>query len=193
MVDPTPDALAAGYDDPHRKAERIVVDDDRFERTVAGGDGGWGVGGLVFDAGRTLFVREGETWLLPGGRLEGDESPEAGAIREIREETGIDVRITGLGAIAEQTLVHEETGETGVLYFATFHAEPAAPGFGTSSGATAGGAVSGTKEEPPREPPAERPTPKPTARRIDEAAWLSDVPETTFDRDLVVRLLDERA
>ncbi len=35
-------------------------------------------------------------WALPGGGVELDESPEEGVIREVREETGYDVELTGL-------------------------------------------------------------------------------------------------
>ena len=83
---PTPDELARRYDDPYRKSERFEIDPERFERGVQrDDDGAWGVGALVVHDGRGLFVREGDTWLLPGGRLESDESPEAGARREVRE------------------------------------------------------------------------------------------------------------
>lgn len=165
MVDPTPETVAARYDDPYRKAARVVVDGDRFER-APGDDGAWGVGALVVEGGRALLVREGDTWLLPGGRLESGESLEAGAMRELEEETGIDVDVTGLGAIAEQTFVHGETGETREFCFATFLAEPAST--------------------------ASRPTPGTDDARIDEVAWLAEVPSNTFDRDLVVRLSDGR-
>lgn len=160
----TPDALADRYDDePYRKADRLEVSAERFERATArGDDGSWGVGALVVDDGRALFVREGDTWLLPGGRLETDERPAAGAVREVAEETGIDVEVRGLAAIAEQTFVHEETGESFEFHFATFLAEPA-----------------DTSAEP-----------APSDPRTDEAAWLSAVPEDTFDRELVERLFD---
>jgi 8-oxo-dGTP pyrophosphatase MutT (NUDIX family) len=37
-----------------------------------------------------------DDWMVPGGKLEGDESFEEAAIREVREETGMEVKITGL-------------------------------------------------------------------------------------------------
>ena len=55
---------------------------------------------LVRDAaGRTLVVRTtylGPGWMLPGGRVERSETPHAAAVREAREETGIEVRIDRL-------------------------------------------------------------------------------------------------
>ena len=34
-------------------------------------------------------------WEFPGGKLEGGETPEAAAVRECLEETGLEVRVTG--------------------------------------------------------------------------------------------------
>lgn len=49
--------------------------------------------GALIRGGRILLVRhrEGERvyWTLPGGGLEAGESPEAGAVREMLEETGL--------------------------------------------------------------------------------------------------------
>ena len=51
------------------------------------------------DAGRILAVRPtylpGE-WMLPGGRVERGETPHAAAMRETREETGLDVVLARL-------------------------------------------------------------------------------------------------
>ena len=51
--------------------------------------------------GRVLLVRRNrepfrDWWDVPGGYLEYDEHPEAAAAREILEETGYEIRITGL-------------------------------------------------------------------------------------------------
>ncbi len=50
------------------------------------------------EAGRLLFTRRGaepflNQWDIPGGFLEEGEHPEAGVVREIREETGLEVAV----------------------------------------------------------------------------------------------------
>ena len=54
-----------------------------------------GAAAIVFDKeGRVLLVREGygrHRWSLPGGRMEEAELPHETAVREAREETGLDV------------------------------------------------------------------------------------------------------
>jgi ADP-ribose pyrophosphatase YjhB (NUDIX family) len=60
------------------------------------------VGAVVHDAaGRLLLIRRGHEphrglWSLPGGRIEAGESPEEAVVREVREETGLDVVPRGL-------------------------------------------------------------------------------------------------
>ncbi len=58
-------------------------------------------GALVVRDGRVLLVKRAiqpflGCWDIPGGFLEADELPQAGAMREVREETGLEVRLTGL-------------------------------------------------------------------------------------------------
>lgn len=50
------------------------------------------------DAGRIVLVRrkDNDLWALPGGGMELGESIEDTAVREVKEETGLDVTITGL-------------------------------------------------------------------------------------------------
>jgi ADP-ribose pyrophosphatase YjhB (NUDIX family) len=64
-------------------------------------------GAVVRDeAGRLLLVRRGREpgrgrWSLPGGRVEPGETAAAAAVREVREETGLDVVPTALvGSVA---------------------------------------------------------------------------------------------
>jgi len=54
---------------------------------------------VVLDAeGRILMLRRTDSgnWALPGGAMEIGESLPACAVREVREETGLDIEITGL-------------------------------------------------------------------------------------------------
>lgn len=60
-----------------------------------------GVGVMVVEEGRLLLVRramepEKGKWSLPAGYLDPGESPTETAVREAREETGLEVRVTGL-------------------------------------------------------------------------------------------------
>jgi 8-oxo-dGTP pyrophosphatase MutT (NUDIX family) len=50
------------------------------------------------DAGRLLMQRRRDSglWALPGGGMEMGESLPGAAVREVREETGLEVEITGL-------------------------------------------------------------------------------------------------
>jgi 8-oxo-dGTP diphosphatase len=60
------------------------------------------VGAIVRDGeGRLLMIRRGHApsaglWSVPGGRIEEGETPEAAIIREVREETGLEVRVESL-------------------------------------------------------------------------------------------------
>jgi len=60
-----------------------------------------GVGGVVIEEGRALLIRRGSEplkgqWSIPGGTLELGESLQEGVARELREETGLEVRVLEL-------------------------------------------------------------------------------------------------
>ncbi len=57
---------------------------------------------IIFDkAGRVLLGhrRDMDLWNLPGGALEPGEMPDEALIREVREETGLEVRVSKLVGI----------------------------------------------------------------------------------------------
>lgn len=42
-----------------------------------------------------LLHKKMQKWVQPGGHIEKDENPEEASIREVKEETGLDIRILG--------------------------------------------------------------------------------------------------
>ena len=164
-LDPTPGELVARYGDVLRHGETFDLDAEALARARRRADD-WGVGALVRHEGRVLFVEQDGRWYLPGGVREPGESLEAGARREVREETGVDVEVVDLLAVSEQTFRHG--GEALAFHFATFEAVPRDPD------------------------PAPSDDPGLDGEGIEAAAWRSSVPENTFDRELVRRLVADR-
>ena len=67
------------------------------------------VGGIIEKEVKYLLVQEAkkkcyEKWNFPAGHLDFNESLEQGAIREIKEETGCDVKLDGVCYVANRIL-----------------------------------------------------------------------------------------
>jgi 8-oxo-dGTP diphosphatase len=72
-----------------------------------------GVGGVIVENGRTLLIRRGSEplrgeWSIPGGTLELGETLEEGVVRELLEETGVQVRVLELIEVFDR--IYNENG-----------------------------------------------------------------------------------
>jgi mutator protein MutT len=79
-----------------------------------------GVGALIFRRGRILMAQRGKqplkgAWSLPGGALEIGESLDAAVRREVREETGLEVKPVKVFEIFER-IIRDAHGATEYHY-----------------------------------------------------------------------------
>jgi ADP-ribose pyrophosphatase YjhB (NUDIX family) len=72
-----------------------------------------GVGAVIVGDGRVLLIQRGQApllgeWSLPGGVLECGESLREAAVREAREETGLDVEVGEMLGVYERVIRSED-------------------------------------------------------------------------------------
>lgn len=82
-----------------------------------------GVGGVVIRDGAALLVRRGKEplhgqWSIPGGAVEAGETLTEAVVREMREETGLEVKVIELLQVVEP-IFRDSTGS--VLHHYVIH------------------------------------------------------------------------
>ncbi|MDO9473671.1 MAG: NUDIX hydrolase [Caulobacter sp.] len=75
------------------------------------------VGVVCLKGDQVLLIKRGTAprlgqWSLPGGRIEWGEAVDAAALRELKEETGVEAELTGLLDVVDGVFTSRETGET---------------------------------------------------------------------------------
>jgi 8-oxo-dGTP diphosphatase len=79
-----------------------------------------GVGAVIVESGRVLLVKRGSEplkghWSLPGGAVEVGETLEACVVREIREETGLDITVGPVVEVFDR-ITHDSDGRVQYHY-----------------------------------------------------------------------------
>lgn len=80
-----------------------------------------GIGAVVVDRAKVLLVQRGHEpskgkWSLPGGVLELGESLTDGVVREVREETGLEVEVVELIEVVDRVVRQPASEGVGIRY-----------------------------------------------------------------------------
>lgn len=110
--------LAAGAGEEPRRVAGLLAAEEGYATPKVD------VRAAVFDGGRVLLVRERVDggWTLPGGWADVGESPGVAAAREVREESGYEVRTTKLLAVWDK-LRHDHPPDPFHAYKLVFRCE----------------------------------------------------------------------
>jgi 8-oxo-dGTP diphosphatase len=160
---PAPGALLSANPSAVSRQRERELSPDRFASIRKRIDNGlrWGVGAVVLDdADRVLLVHEAGRWCVPGGGAEPGESLTAALRREVREETGVEIRLGALEAVTEQAFVHD--GDRVSFHFATYEGRARTTDLASEPGLH--------DEE------------------IEAVEWRASLPENTLDSELVERV-----
>lgn len=94
-----------------------MTDEERFFRELP--KKRMGSGALLFDdLGRLLILRTTyrQHWEIPGGIVERDESPRDAALREIREEIGLDLAVSRLRLVGLEYLAPGKVATEALMF-----------------------------------------------------------------------------
>jgi len=128
----------------------------------------FGVGAIIFDGHKVLLIERGSPplegyWSLPGGAQEAGETAEEALHREIREETGLKIKIERFAALVD-IIDRDEAGRARHHYTVADYVCSVTGGKLTPGGDARGAAWVALKDLN-----SYRLTPK--AKEIIEAAW----------------------
>lgn len=80
---------------------------------------------LILQLPKTYDDSAANTWTLPGGKLEPEDNPAKGVLREIREETGLEADVQGPCGVARWSTRNSK--KLGIFYKATVKGKAPAP------------------------------------------------------------------
>lgn len=152
-------------EDGEFRRERVTeADAEDWEAARERIDGGldWGVGALVERDGEVLLVKQDGRWLLPGGEVEAGESHAEALVRELDEETGVEVEPGERLAVVRNVIRQRDGDEERSFKFAIHRATATTPE---------------TTDDPGL-----------ADEDIEAVAWVAELPEDTLDRDLLTEL-----